>query len=78
MLMLTAGSSFEDGDSERTTKASSTTSLASTPVAVGATAAPKPANAWCLPNAAHQNFSGVVLKEDDGVMPAGEWEGQHW
>ncbi|CAN0390676.1 unnamed protein product, partial [Ectocarpus sp. 12 AP-2014] len=35
-------------------------------------------NSWCLPNAAHQSFSGVVLKEDDGVMPQGEWEGEHW
>lgn len=33
---------------------------------------------WCLPNAAHQSFSGVVLKEDDGVMPQGKWEGEHW
>ncbi|CAN0190568.1 unnamed protein product [Scytosiphon promiscuus] len=33
---------------------------------------------WCLPNAAHQNFTGVVLKEDDGLLPKGKWEGQHW
>eukprot|EP00903_Cladosiphon_okamuranus_P005398 g5386.t1 len=33
---------------------------------------------WCLPNAAMQNFSGVVLKEEDGLMPRGKWEGQHW
>ncbi|CAM9839151.1 unnamed protein product, partial [Hapterophycus canaliculatus] len=33
---------------------------------------------WCLPNAAHQNFTGVVLKENEGVLPNGKWEGQHW
>lgn len=69
------------GDTQRTAAAPTTESSESF-VATSTTAPSQKTKAksdtWCLPNAAMQNFSGVVLKEDDGLMPQGKWEGQHW
>lgn len=68
----------EGGRGESTAGSGSSTSFASAgTVAVGSAAGD--GSAWCLPNAAQQNFSGVIVKENNaGVMPQGKWEGQHW
>lgn len=34
--------------------------------------------AWCLPNAVHQTFQGLILKEDDDRIEKGPWAGDHW
>lgn len=33
---------------------------------------------WCLPNAVHQQFTGLIWSGAGGIMPGGKWEGDHW
>eukprot|EP00752_Nemacystus_decipiens_P001804 g1743.t1 len=86
-VWLAAGrGNFEENDGGRATAAAgpaSSTADSSASFVATSTTSPSPkakpkSDTWCLPNAAMQNFSGVVLKEDDGLMPKGKWEGQHW
>lgn len=45
---------------------------------VGGTLDTSSPKGWCLPNAMHQTFSGLIHKESDDVMPQGTWEGRNW